>query len=116
MKIKLDIAKVRVYYLRSEGGVAVRSHNERYIMEGGERMFSYKPLWRQLIDKDMNKTKLRELTGLPSATMAKMSRNEYVGMKALDRVCEALGCRIEEVIEHVPGSNNKEGMPQHPSP
>ena len=41
-------------------------------------MFSYKPLLRLLVEKDMTKTQLREATGMGMNTLAKISKNEYV--------------------------------------
>lgn len=63
-------------------------------------MFNYKPLWKQLIDKEMTKTDLRNKTGISMGTLATMGKNEYVAMSVLDRICNELNCKIEEVIEH----------------
>ena len=38
-------------------------------------MFSYKPLLRLLVEKDMTKTQLRESTGMSMNTIAKISKN-----------------------------------------
>ena len=63
-------------------------------------MFSYKPLLKLLIDKNMTKTQLREQLGISMATLAKMSKDEYISMKVLDDICNLLNCKIEDVIEH----------------
>ena len=63
-------------------------------------MFNYKPLLIQLVNKNMTKTELRLKTGISSATLAKISKNEFVSMDALDRICTVLECKIENVIEH----------------
>lgn len=65
-------------------------------------MFSYKPLLKLLIDKGMTKTQLREQLGISMATLAKISKNEYISMKVLDDICSLLNCKIEDVIEHQP--------------
>ena len=65
-------------------------------------MFSYKPLLKLLIDKNMTKTQLREQLGISMATLAKISKNEYISMKVLDDICNLLNCKIEDVIEHQP--------------
>jgi len=67
--------------------------------------FSFKPLWKVLIDKDMNKEDLRIAIKTSSATMTKMSKNEYVSMKILDDICTHLNCDISDVIEFI--SNEK---------
>lgn len=65
-------------------------------------MFSYKPLLKLLIDKNMTKTQLREQLGISMATLAKISKDEYISMKVLDDICSLLNCKIEDVIEHQP--------------
>lgn len=60
---------------------------------------SYKKLWKLLIDKDMNKTDLRDLTGIAASTLSKMSRNEYVSLEVLVRICSALDCSFDQVAE-----------------
>ena len=65
-------------------------------------MFSYKPLLKLLIDKNMTKTQLREQLGISMATLAKISKNEYISMKVLDDICSLLNCTIEDIVEHQP--------------
>lgn len=60
--------------------------------------FSYKPLWKLLIDKDMSKKALMELTGISKSTVDKMNRGEYVSMEVIDRICNNLHCDISEVV------------------
>ena len=63
---------------------------------------SYKKLWKLLIDRDMNKSVLRNMTGISSSCMAKLSKNENVHVNVLDRISQALGCDISEIVETVP--------------
>ena len=62
---------------------------------------SYKPLWRLLLEKDMKKLELRDLVGMSNNTLARLGKNEGVSMDVLDRICVALDCRIEDVVEFV---------------
>lgn len=64
-------------------------------------MFSYKPLWKQLIDKNMTRTEMREKANISMPTLATMGKDEYVAMSILDKICNTLDCTIDEVIEHV---------------
>lgn len=64
-------------------------------------MFSYKPLFKLLVEKGMTKTQLREATKIGTTTLAKMSKDEYVAMEVLDKICDYLNCDIEDVIEHL---------------
>ncbi len=55
-----------------------------------------------LLDRDMTKTQLREAVGFSSATLAKMTKGEYVSLETVDNICQYLNCRVEEVIEILP--------------
>lgn len=65
--------------------------------------FSFKPLWKLLIDRDMTKKQLMLQTGISKSTMDKMARNEFVSMEIIDRICTYLKCDIENVIKHIEG-------------
>lgn len=62
--------------------------------------FTYKPLWKLLIDKDMSKKDLMEKTGISKSTMDKMGRSEIISLEVIDRICNFFGCKVEDVIEH----------------
>lgn len=62
-------------------------------------MFSYNPLWKTLIDKNMTKTDLRIKANFSMKTLANMSKNYYVSLSVLDKICNVLNCKIENVIE-----------------
>ena len=64
-------------------------------------MFSYKPLLKMLVEKEMTKTDLRKATGMSINTLAKISNNEYISMATLDSICSYLHCRVEDVIEFI---------------
>lgn len=63
--------------------------------------FSYKPLWKLLIDRDMTKKQLMQVTGISKSTMDKMARGEIVSLEIIDRICFHLQCNVENVIEHI---------------
>ena len=63
--------------------------------------FSYKPLWKLLIDRDMTKKQLMQVTGISKSTMDKMARGEIVSLEIIDRICFHLLCNVEYVIEHI---------------
>ena len=67
---------------------------------------SYKKLWKLLIDKDMKKEDLRQKAGITTTAMAKLGRNETVHMDILLKICNALDCKIEDILEIVSEANN----------
>jgi len=60
---------------------------------------NYKPLWKLLIDREMSKTDLREKTSIARSTVMKMTNNEYVALDVLVRICVALDCNLDDIIE-----------------
>lgn len=62
-------------------------------------MISYKPLWKTLIEKGINKTELRNMAGFSSGTLARMGKEQYIEMKHIDKICHVLNCKISDVIE-----------------
>lgn len=62
-------------------------------------MISYDKLWKLLIDKKMNRTDLKNAAGISFNVLAKMSRNEFVSMESMSKICVALSCDIGDVME-----------------
>ena len=71
-------------------------------------VFSYKRLWKLLIDRDMKKRELCSRSGISSATVAKMTRGESVTTDSLLKICVALNCTLSDIMEIVPGEKDKE--------
>ena len=60
---------------------------------------SYNKLWKLLIDKGTNKTKLRSATRMSSSTMAKLGNNQPVALPVLEKICAELDCNIGDIME-----------------
>lgn len=60
---------------------------------------SYKSLWKLLIDRNMTKGKLSSEAGIATSTVSRMSRNEYVSLEVLEKICIALDCELADIIE-----------------
>ena len=69
---------------------------------------SYKKLWKQLIDREMTRTELRQATGMSSSTLARLSRGDYVASSVIDRICQELKCDVGDVMEVVLDKNSRE--------
>ena len=62
---------------------------------------SYNKLWKMLIDKNMKKSDLKEKAGISTASLAKLGKGDNITTDVLLRVCEAMDCRIEDILETV---------------
>lgn len=69
---------------------------------------SYKKLWKLLIDKDMKKKDLCEKAGISPASVTKMGHNRHVTTEILLKICIALDCGVEDIMEIVPTSDQQE--------
>ena len=69
---------------------------------------SYKKLWKLLIDKDIKKKDLSAMAGVSPATITKMGKNGHVTTEVLIKICTALDCRIDDIIDII--SDSKIGL------
>lgn len=63
---------------------------------------SYRPLWVLLAQREMTKKELREISGISTASLAKLGKGENLTTDVLLKICEALNCNINEIVETVP--------------
>lgn len=62
---------------------------------------SYNKLWKLLIDKNMTKMELKEAAGVSAASIAKLGKGANITTDVLLKICEALHCRVEDIIETI---------------
>lgn len=63
--------------------------------------FSYNKLWKLANSKGLNKTQLRDVAGITNQSLSRLSKNQNVRLDVLERICDKLNCRIEEIMEYV---------------
>ena len=66
---------------------------------------SYKKLWKLLIDKDIKKKDLSSMAGVSPATITKMGKSGHVTTEVLLKICTALDCQIEDIVEILPDNS-----------
>ena len=62
---------------------------------------SYNGLWKMLIDKNLKKVDLIERLEISSSTIAKMTKNEVVSLRVLEKICRELDCDFGDIIRYV---------------
>ena len=62
---------------------------------------TYNRLWKLLIDKGMNRQDLRRITGISPAAIAKLGKGENITTDILLKICVALDCNLEDIMESV---------------
>lgn len=68
-------------------------------MVGVIMAISYDRLWKMLIDKKMNRTELKKLSGISFNVLARMGKNEPVSFESIEKVCRTLSCDIGDIME-----------------
>lgn len=68
---------------------------------------SYNKLWKMLIDQNMNKRDLAEKSGVSTASIAKLSKGSNITTDVLLKICEAMNCRIEDILETIDDQGEK---------
>jgi DNA-binding Xre family transcriptional regulator len=114
--LPIAIAKMKKMTIRC-GKVMIISQSQIYVLQshlicgrlcaynefyGVQAMgASYKRLWHLLIDRDMRKQQLVDLTGMSSSTLAKLTRGDNVSTNILVRICTVLNCDFSDIMEMV---------------
>ena len=68
---------------------------------------SYNKLWKMLIDQNMNKRDLAEKSGVSTASIAKLSKGANITTAVLLKICEAMNCHIEDILETIDDQEEK---------
>jgi DNA-binding Xre family transcriptional regulator len=63
--------------------------------------FSYRPLFKLLVDRGMKKTDLLKDAGLSSATLAKLSKGEPLSGESVEKLCVFFRCQPGDLIEYI---------------
>ena len=63
-------------------------------------MIVFDRLWRTMEKKGISTYQLRERCGIDSKTIRRLRANENIETKTISKLCDALGCRVEEIMEY----------------
>ncbi len=66
-------------------------------------MIIYDKLWQTMKNKGVSTYWLREKCGIDSKTIRRLRANENIETKTLDKLCHALDCKIEDIMEYQNG-------------
>lgn len=65
-------------------------------------MITFDKLWTVMNKKGISTYKLREECGIDSKTIRRLRANENIETKTINKLCSALGCKIEDIMEYIP--------------
>ena len=65
-------------------------------------MITFDKLWLAMEQKGVSTYKLREECGIDSKTVRRLRANENIETKTINKLCSALNCKIEDIMEYIP--------------
>ena len=66
----------------------------------------YDRLFHMMIDKKITNAQLKEMTGVSANIITRLKRNEYISLESIEKICKALQCGVDDILEFV----DKEGQ------
>ena len=74
---------------------------------------SYDKLFKILIDKKMQKNELAATAGISYSSIARLKRQENINVSVLIKICRALDCKMDDIMDILPGQNKESGEPDN---
>lgn len=71
------------------------------------KTISYNRLWKLLIDRKMKRADLKERTGISTASIAKLGKDENITTAVLLKICNGLDCDLSDIMELVPEASEQ---------
>ena len=66
----------------------------------------YDKLFHLMIDKKISNVQLKDMAGVSANIITRLKRNEYISIESIEKICLALNCGVDDILEFVP---EKEG-------
>ncbi|MBM6827760.1 helix-turn-helix domain-containing protein [Mordavella massiliensis] len=69
---------------------------------------TYSRLLKMLIDRKMSTAQLRNRAGVSANIITRLKKDEYISLESIERICTALDCGVDEILEFIPkgGTND----------
>lgn len=68
-------------------------------------MIRFDKLWVIMVEKGVSTYKLREECGIDSKTVRRLKANDNIETKTINKLCAALGCKVEDIMEYIPDND-----------
>lgn len=69
---------------------------------------SYKKLFHLLIDRDIQAAELTEQAEFSANILTRLRREQYVSMESIEKICLALDCKVDDILEFIPNDKENE--------
>lgn len=69
---------------------------------------TYKKLFHLLIDQGIQPAELTEQAGFSANILTRLRRDQYVSLDSIEKICFALDCKVDDILEFIPDENKTE--------
>ena len=68
-------------------------------------MIDYNRLWKTMKDRGVTQYDLYTHFNVNRAQINRLRQNQNVEVNTIDKLCNILHCRVEDIMEHIPDEN-----------
>ena len=61
----------------------------------------YNKLFKLLIDRKITNAQLIKQAGVSANIITRMKKDEYISLESIERICTALGCGVDDILEFI---------------
>lgn len=65
----------------------------------------YDKLFHLLIDRKITNAQLAQKAGVSANIITRLKRDQYISMESIERLCVALNCGVDDILEFIPDEN-----------
>ena len=65
----------------------------------------YDKLFHLMIDKKITNAQLKDMSGVSANIITRIKRDEYVSIESIEKICKALSCGVDDILEFTEEEN-----------
>ncbi|MBR3999948.1 MAG: helix-turn-helix transcriptional regulator [Clostridia bacterium] len=69
-------------------------------------MIKYDRLWQTMKQRGITQYNLYTHHGVNRSLLDRLRHNQNIEMNTIDKLCNILNCRVEDIMEHFPDENH----------
>ena len=62
---------------------------------------SYIKLFHMMFDRKITNVQLKDMAGVSANIITRLKRDEYVSIESIEKICKALGCGVDDILEFI---------------
>ena len=62
---------------------------------------SYIKLFHMMLDRKITNVQLKDMAGVSANIITRLKRDEYVAIESIEKICKALGCGVDDILEFI---------------